>query len=107
MADMRKIIIDGVEYPCFQTMGAMLYYKEETGEEVTAMKPDEISKLILFFYCTIKAACDRKKVEFPYSAREFSVMIDADTLTGWQTSMDGEPAEENGEKKSPRQSRNS
>lgn len=104
---MRKILIDGKEYPCFTTMGAMLYYKEETGEEVTAIKGDEISKLILFFYYTVKAACDRCGVEFSYSPRQFAVMIDPGTIEEWQRASAEESAGDDGkgEKKSPRQSR--
>lgn len=106
---MKKIVIDGTEYPCFQTMGAVLYYKDETGEEVSAIKAGEISKLVIFFWCTVKAACDRCKVEFPYTAREFAVMVDSSQLDQWQNSAMEESSgtQEKGEKKSPRRSRTS
>ena len=42
----------GKEYPCRQTMGAMLRFKRETGREVTDMTYG-VSDLCTYLYCCV------------------------------------------------------
>lgn len=47
-----KVTVAGKEYPCRQTMGAMLRFKRETGREVTDMT-DGVSDLCTYLYCCV------------------------------------------------------
>lgn len=47
-----EIKIDGKEYPCRQTMGAMLRFKQETGKEVT-----EIGGQLVGYMCLPLLLC--------------------------------------------------
>lgn len=51
-----KVTVAGKEYPCRQTMGAMLRFKRETGREVTDMT-DGVSDLCTYLYCCVVSAC--------------------------------------------------
>lgn len=80
---MKTIIvnINGKDYPCRQTLGAMLEFKRVTGREVTNIKADDLSDSITLFWCYIKSACRADKVEFPYSLEEFADSVNMDVLT--------------------------
>ena len=78
---MKSILINGVEYPCRQTLGGMLRFKRETGKEVTSIKEGDISDIAVLVWCYVKSACNADKVEFPYSLEDFADSIDPETLT--------------------------
>ena len=61
----------GKEYPCRQTMGAMLRFKRETGREVTDMT-DGVSDLCTYLYCCVVSACMADGVEFGMGLTEFA-----------------------------------
>lgn len=82
-----EITIDGKAYPCQQTAGAMLRFKEITGKEVTEIDPNSISDLIKFLWCCICGACKREGINFEMSLMEFADSIGADDLTAWQKKM--------------------
>lgn len=69
---MIKIQIQGVEYPCRVTMGAMLRYKRESGEDVSKLKDDNMEGLVLFLWCCVKSACNADGVDFPYNVDDFA-----------------------------------
>lgn len=69
---MTRIQIKGVEYPCRVTMGAMLRYKRESGEDISKLKDDNMEGLVLFLWCCIKSACNADGVDFPYSIDGFA-----------------------------------
>lgn len=69
---MTKIQIKGTEYPCRVTMGAMLRYKRESGEDVSKLKDDNLEGLVLFLWCCVKSACNADGVDFPYGFDEFA-----------------------------------
>ncbi len=69
---MTKIQIKGIEYPCRVTMGAMLRYKRESGEDVSKLKDDNMEGLVLFLWCCVKSACNADGVDFPYNVDEFA-----------------------------------
>ena len=43
---MKKITIDGKDYPARFVMGAMLLYKRETGKEVSDLKQDDVEGML-------------------------------------------------------------
>lgn len=91
---MTKIEINGKQFPCRVTMGAMLRFKRETGTDVSEIGQNDISGLVTFLWCCIASACAADKVEFGMSLMEFADSIDSETVTGFYTSMNGaEPSD--------------
>ena len=73
---MRSIQINGQDYPCRVTMGAMVRFKRESGKDVSELRQDDVSDLVLFLWCCVKSACNADNVDFAYSFVGF-----ADALT--------------------------
>lgn len=87
-----EITIDGKAYPCRQTMGAMLRFKQETGKEVTEMQ-DSFSDLCVFLWCCVVSACKRDDIPFTPSLMEFADSISPEEMAGWADSLRDEQAE--------------
>lgn len=98
-----EITINGEKYPCRQTMGAMLRFKQETGKEVTEM--EGLSDWVAFLYCCIVSATkyDTKK-DFPLSLMDFADSVSSDMVVDWVKAVSGDNAGKAGtaEKKSTR-----
>ena len=77
---MKRIKVNGQEYPCRITMGAMLRYRNETGNDVGTMRSDDLSGLITFLWCCVASACNADRVEFGMSLMDFADRIDPDTV---------------------------
>lgn len=87
-----EITIDGKAYPCRQTMGAMLRFKQETGKEATEMQ-DSFSDLCVFLWCCVASACKRDGIPFTLSFMEFADSISPEEMVGWADSLRDEQAE--------------
>ena len=87
---MRKveININGKAYPCRQTMGAMLRYREMTGKEVTEIE-GALSDLCAYIYCCVVSACKRDSVEFDMSFMDFADSIAPEDLEKWTDDVSG------------------
>lgn len=101
-----EIKIDGKAYPCRQTMGAMLRFKQESGKEVTQIS-DSVSDMCTYLYCCVVSACKKDDVPFDMSLMEFADSLAPDYLNQWTEAVNGtaEQSPENeagvdGEKKS-------
>lgn len=100
------ITINGKEYPCRQTLGAMLRFKRETGKEVTEMDVGSITDTLTFLYCCIKSECKNENIEFNMSFDDFADALSPDDLEEWtkanqeSNGADGAPADNEEEKKS-------
>ena len=85
---MKKTIvtIDGQEYPCRPTMGAMLRFKRETGKEVNEITG--LSDWIAYLYCFI---CSATKAdtgeELRLSLMDFADHIAPDQVEAWAAAM--------------------
>ena len=90
---MTKIEINGKEYPCRVTMGAMLRFKRETGHDVRKMDPTDVAELVTLLWCCIVSASKADGVEFGIELMDFADMLDPETLTGFYASMEKEPAD--------------
>lgn len=84
---MNLITINGVDYPCRQTMGAMLRYKRETGTEVTEIGGGDFSSLAVYLWCCCASACAADKVEFAYTVMDFADNLTAEALAAWAQSI--------------------
>lgn len=97
--DKIEINIDGKAYPCRQTMGAMLRFKQETGREVTDIEPGSLSDLCTFLWCCIVSACKSDGVEFGLSLMEFADSIGPDEMQAWSGGTDAGAAQGGGGEK--------
>ena len=82
-----RITVNGESYPCYQTAGAMLRFKDLTGDEISRLKGTDISGMIKFLWCCVVSACCREKREFPLTLMEFADAIGPDELKEWQDAM--------------------
>lgn len=97
-----EININGKTYPCYQTAGAMLRFKDLTGKEVSEIRGHELSLLLKFLWCCMVSACKRERMEFPLSLMDFADAIDPDQMQAWQESMSAAvESYGEGQKKSP------
>ena len=74
------IIIDGVEYPSYFTLGAGLIFKQETGKDVSKLDTGDLVELGTLLYAQCKAAARREKKDFPYSLEDFLSQITDEDL---------------------------
>lgn len=87
---MNKIEINGKQYPCRVTMGAMLRFRNEAGKDVTQLNSDDIGDLVTLLWCCVASASNADGVEFDMSLMDFADSLDPETVTGFYTTMDGE-----------------
>mgnify|MGYP001237742378 CR=1 FL=1 len=92
-----KIVINGKAYPCRQTMGAMLRFKQETGKEVTDIDGG-LSDMCTFLWCCVVSACKADGVEFGMSLLDFADSLTPEEMEDWSKSV-SEEAEAGDEKK--------
>lgn len=89
---MKKIKIDGKQYPCRITMGAMLRFKRETGRDVSSMSSDDVSDMIVFMWACTASACAHDKVEFDMTIEQFADSLEPDSVQAFyadEVSSDG------------------
>lgn len=77
---MKKITIQGKEYPCRVTMGAMVRFKRESGKDVSRIDQSDVSDLVLLLWCCVASACAVDGVEFSYSFDMFADLLSPQDL---------------------------
>ena len=85
-----KLPVGGKEYPCRVTMGAMVRFKNEAGKDVSALKQDDITELVLFIYCCVKSACNADKIPFDYDFETFADLMEPGEINTFYEDMGGE-----------------
>lgn len=96
--------MNGKQYPCRPTMGAILRFKQETGKEVSEISG--LSDWVAYLYCCIASAtrCDTG-TEFPLSLMDFADSIPQEAVVEWVSALQDESEAvgdaAKGEKKSP------
>lgn len=97
-----EVTINGKEYPCRPTMGAMLRFKKETGKEITEITNTGFSDLCTYLYCCVASACAADKVPFNMSLMEFADALNPDDMNAWAAQMQAaaDPNDAEAEKKS-------
>lgn len=93
---MKRITVDGKEYPCRVTMGAMVRFKRESGKDVSMISQSEVYDLVLFLWCCIASACAADGVEWPYPFERFADCIGPEDLNGFYEGMDKAPKKKAG-----------
>lgn len=102
---MRKIEveIDGRKYPCYQTMGALLDFKRETGREATEIKSDALSDMVTLIWCCVRSASRREGVEFGLTLEGFADRMTLEDVMAWAAALDeASGGADSGEKKTER-----
>lgn len=77
-----EIKVNGKAYPCRQTMGAMLRFKQETGKEIDAIG-NNVSLICTFLYCCVVSACKHDGIEFSMPLMDFADSISPADLNSW------------------------
>ena len=77
---MMTIKINGKEYPCRVTMGAMLRFKRETGKDVSQIGKGNVADLVTFLWCCTASASKADGVEFGMGLVDFADLLEPDTL---------------------------
>lgn len=81
-----EITINGKVYPCRQTMGAMLRFKQQTGKEVTEIDGG-LTHMCTFLWCCIVSACKVDGIDFNMSLMEFADNLTPDEMDTWSKSI--------------------
>lgn len=98
---MKKITIRGIEYPFRVTIGAMVAYKRETGEDVSSFKGDDMEKLGVLLFHSLRSSCRACSIDFPFSSEdELLDYIDIKEASSLLDIGVGGPSAVAGEKKS-------
>lgn len=87
---MLKVKISNEEKPAFVTAGAMLYYHEMTGREVTDIKTTV--DLIRYCYCCYKACEEREGGKAELTLNQFANRLDMPAFNDWCKALAAEAA---------------
>ena len=96
-----EITINGKAYPCRQTMGAMLRFKQETGKEITATDGG-LSDMCTYLWCCVASACRVDGIPFDMPLLDFADSISPEDMKAWTDAVNEgqEPDGDGNEKKS-------
>lgn len=98
---MKKITIKGVEYPFRITIGAMVAYKRETGEDITSFDGHDMEKFGFILFYSLRSASRACSIDFPFaSAEELLDYIDMQEAAALMDSEMGSSEVDESEKKS-------
>ena len=86
----KVIVVQGKEYPCRVTMGAMVRFKHESGHDVSEMKANDVSDMALFVWCCTASACNADGVEFGLSFAQFADSLEPACLKDFYSEMESE-----------------
>ena len=89
---MKTIRLNGKDYPCRVTMGAMLRFKSETGRDVSRMDSGDAADLTTFLWCCIVSACKADGVQFDMALMDFADGLAPGALSGFYGAMEEEAA---------------
>ncbi len=81
-----EITINGEAYPCYQTMGAMLRFKQETGREVSLANL-AVSDFVIFLWCCIMSSCKHEGRAFDMSLLDFADSVTVEEMNDILLSM--------------------
>lgn len=76
----KTVTVDGRELPCRLTMGAMLRYKRETGQDVSELNGKDLAAIGALIWCCVKSACAADGIEMELGMDDFLDRIDADKI---------------------------
>ena len=83
-------------FPCRQTMGAMIRFKQETGREVTEIDATSFTDICTFLWCCIVSASKADGKKFKLSLMDFADSVSPEDMNEWAKAM-GQANEEDAE----------
>jgi hypothetical protein len=92
---MKKITIsiNGKDYPCYMTMGAIVYFKRLSGKDISKLIEGDLEDNLMMIYCVLKAASKAEGVpfdtDFP-TYEDFIVAITPDEMAGMRTLVEAQ-----------------
>ena len=88
---MKKITIiiniNGQEYPCRLTLGAMRRFKRITGKDVTALTEGDVDDVVTLIYCCTASACNADGVAFALTIDDFADSLEPDCMKDFVREM--------------------
>lgn len=87
---MKEIEIDGKQYPCRITMGALRRYKSIEGEDVSKMGND-VAKVSTLLFCCVASACNADGIEFDMKIDDFADRISINQVAEFADAMSVAP----------------
>lgn len=78
-----EIKIGNEVFPCRQTMGAMLRFKQETGREVTEIDATSFTDICTFLWCCIVSASKADGKKFKLSLMDFADSVSPEDMNEW------------------------
>ena len=84
-------------FPCRQTMGAMLRFKQETGREVTEIDATSFTDICTFLWWCIVSASKADGKKFKLSLMDFADSVSPEDMNEWAAALQGEATEEDAE----------
>ena len=87
---MKKIRIQGKEYPLRVTMGAMVRFKRASGKEVSKIGGGDMTDVLLFAYCCVQSACKADGVAFDLSFDDFADLLEVEDFASFFGDMQTE-----------------
>ena len=85
---MKTIRIKSTSYPCYPTMGGMVFFKKTTGKSITQIDGEE--DLVTLCYAQTKAACKSEGVAFPFTdVDDFACSLSPEDFAAWCNDMSG------------------
>jgi hypothetical protein len=85
---LTKLVIGGKEYPCRITFGAMVRYKQQTGEDISQVQQGDIASMALFVWCCVKSASNADGVPFEMSFEDFIDRLEPDAVNSFYGSLE-------------------
>lgn len=87
---MLTITINGRDFPCRITMGAIVRFKRLMGYDIAAVGDMDLTDQIAFFYCCVASSCAVDKIEFDLTLEEFADALDMKALEAFASSAEDE-----------------
>lgn len=90
MINRTTISVGGKDYPCRLTMGAMLLFKRNTGQDVSQMQEADLEQMLMLMWCCVVSACRAEGVEFDVDFERFCDMVTPQDLNRWNEALSRE-----------------
>ncbi len=81
------INVNGKEYPCRITMGALIRFSRESGHDVSQMAQGDLAEMMLFVWCCVKSACNAEGIPFDMPFEVFADSLEPDSVAGFYAGM--------------------
>lgn len=76
------IHISGRDLPCYVTMGALVRFKEETGQDVANVQDMGMEGSLVLLWCCVKSACVREGIPFDMDMQTFFDNLTEEDIAG-------------------------